>query len=389
MKNLFGKIASLAFVLGVAVSLSSCHKGLEGETPEPPKPPVNTTRTLQVVLSKAVSGAKVYYGTTQIPSTDSKTFKLEDAAANGLLTVNLGSEYVRFSPTDIAFGSRQSIVLNVDVIAMSASKTKTEVVAEGELSNDNTNRESTDVIATLSIDPSSIDDSGATGSDYSMTVYSNPVNPEENVEVNTTTTVNPLSVLCQPDGVTFTNNGSEGAVMALYVEGSGLIGPEAITIKNDKGETLNIDKISNDTIYSTVKHFSIQNLFVNVVCTDISSEGEEPIGGVLTIKAGDNELKYNEKTGYRAELTGIGGLIVKALLGAEESTVTKKTTIKAEGDGTCQFFQERLKVTFQAGQLTMVVYTYGAVTYASTSTGNKEPESVVPTPTHGGGSNDY
>ncbi len=390
MKNLFGKIASLAFVLGVAVSLSSCHKGLEGEASETVKTsdgnPVQTTRTLQVVLSKAVSGAKVYYGTAQIPSTDSKTFTLENAAANGLLTVNLGSGYVPFAATNIAFGSRQSLVLDVDVIAMSASKTKAEVVTDGELSNDGANQGETKVTATLAIDPTSIDDSGATGSDYSMTVYSNPVNPEEGVEENTTTTVNPLSVLCQPDGVSFTNNGSEGAVMALYVQGSSEIGKDAITIKNDKGETLNVDRISNDTIYSTVPHFSIQNLFVNVVCTDISSEGKEPIGDVINIKAGNNSVTYAEKTGYTAELTGIGGLVVKALLGSEESSITKKTNIVANGDGTCQFFQERLKVTFQAGNLTMVVYTYGAVTYNVTYTGTKEPESVVPT--HNGGSND-
>ncbi len=362
MKNLFGKFASLAFVLGVAVSLSSCHRG--GDDPEAILPTKITTvelkpaKTLVVKLDKNV-GATVSYKGTTLTAADGMNYKVENTS-DGTLKIGVPSGYVPVEDINVKFGSKSTVSLEVSIVKLSTPVTPAVAISDG-VSNDDSNETETGVSADLTVPSTVVLDPTNPSTDFSVTVFSTPVDPgTSDVKKGESVSVSPFEVYCLPDGATF----PDAATIKLKVEGASEIGSPAFKLRNkETKQYLTITDITNDVITASIDHFSIQELLLNMTCTNIDTTYVkiDAIGGNNTLVAGENLIKWKEYAGFETTATGVVAKTFQALYGATLSQVEKEDTKEATGNGTFTLKQQKFTITYQVGDKTFSVVTYGKV----------------------------
>jgi len=388
MKNLFGKFASFACILGVAVAFTACHRGdstdpAASEIHEDEVIELKTTNTLVVKLNGPdLSGAKVTYNGKSGVQSGTAQFTWSNADKTGKIQV--GGSLIS-QTVDVNFGERTTLVVEIDAVKASTNPVAQSAVDAGaDVENDDTNKNNSGASVKLNLN-GSVANTNGNSRPYMVTVYTPATGDPKEVKKGQPYPQVPYAVDCQPSGTTFTYPGIH---MDLTVEGAGEIGDAGIEFKHSEdGTPANNKTVVNNTVSGDLPHFSAWNVVVLLNCIDIV-DGEEQIAAG-TLKEGDNTISYNEFFGYKSDVKGILAKCLPGLFGASETTVQKTSVINAPSEGSYKIVQYYENCTFQAGSKVFVVKVWGDVEASVTYTGTQKPDSDVPTvPTHVGGSND-
>lgn len=396
MKKIFKNYAALAFGALVAVSMTACHHGdSEADATQAtqvvvtPKTgmPTQAAKTLKVTLSKALpAGATLTYAGMNATTNDGITYVWENVPEGGRLFLNGGGTVIDQKIESLAFGDRNTIALDVDVVD---KKTGTPIAASGAndqdqiVYDDNTKAESD---ATL---PAS--EAGTRiGQNFLVQMFvpaQEPITEKEIAQSEKSQKpiddVAPIALNCEPDGASFTTN-----PVTVKLTLPGMANTEPMLVNgDDKATGLLVD----ETFTATMDHFSIWNLILKMVVVSTEEASEEI--GTYDFQAGKAEVKYQENFGFSSDATGILASTFRALFGARETKVNKVYTFNTNVGGTIKFTQRYLNINMKSGNRTFTVKVWAGVDYEITynqaaaddgSAIEVKPEETIPT--HNGGS---
>ena len=375
------KFASFAFVMGLAVAMTSCHRGDSYSVEQTAEIAVIQANTLQVKFTSNVSGATVTYaGKTATKS--GNTYTVKNAPATGTVKVALPAAYVAVKDILVTFGDRKTVVVTVTPMKKSTNLVAQATVDGGtNVTNDAANATATTVNATFNLNGVTAGDKPGVTDPYSLTVYTVPQEPVEEVVENQPYPAAAYTVDCNPDGTDFTEGGTkDGAHMDLRIDGIGEIGLAGVAFQHEDGTQAKNQTIVGDILSADLPHFSNWNVVVLAKCVNITVN--KIVLKTGNLNAGAQTVSFKENFGYSSSdaTSGILKMWMQLIFGASFDNLNNSASLMMERAGMFTIYQEIIQTTFVAGNKTFHVTTYGGL--SSEVVYNDEPVA-----THVGGSN--
>lgn len=367
LKSVLGATLAVSMLLGFTACSSSDDKGtkIDVVTPTSPKNKLviksNVSATFQLGSTKK-TGTEVVFNPT----------------SKGIVTVSAPGRVTKVIEYDFTDTEYQELYVTLE------SKSKEVAQADAEagkevVSNEGLNRTETGVSAAINFNGQKNTNTKVT-SPYSITVFT-PMNHHTEIEDVTSQSVtlseSVLALDCQPSGAKFdqpitlnlTVPGSKGMKLAVYYED---------TKETPKKLTQNGDNISID-----IDHFS--RYFIEMEGT-VTLLKEEAVTYTATANANTGKISIDFEYGYE-EPTNT--LLVIHFLNKSYVPKAKKTKEytypSVEGTATLTMVQAKRTYKLTSGENSYDVVVYGEV--ESVLTIEHPDGTVIPVPTHNGGSN--
>ncbi len=349
----------------MAISLTACHHSSGEDNTVVTDVKVTTPNTLIVNLSKALpAGATLKYNNKVATSNTSTTYTFENVANAKLLELT-GSTVIEQS-TSVNFGSRNTVVMYVEVVEKTPGVTIVATSADVQVTDSKDDATSTAVL------PAS-NTSALAGQNFNVQMFVPAQTPLTDVNLangqSVGQSVNPYAFDCTPDGSTFTEP------VKLTVELPGTAGADISLVNGNE----KIGSLSGTTFTAEMTHFSVWTLVLNFSLTQLSEE-------YVTLKEesftkGQASVAFQENFGYDAQAQGLIATTLRLLFGSNVTKVDKTYKLNATTDGSIVIKQSVKTFELTSGQsFKLTIKLYGDVTADITY---NEPE----VPSHVGGSN--
>ena len=320
MKKLFFFLCATA-MLGLT---TSCHRGSE-TTPNVSPVVLDKSRTLVVTTN---TSANITYEGKTFSNTTRAVF--EQTSAQGELKITPTSDqYYDQKGMAVDFYDKLILAIDVQLVKKPTILVSQEDAKNGQdVNNDLENQNTTGVLATISVPPTTII-TGNTIDPFTITTFVPAETVLESTKKDDEVEANVLVIRCDPDGASF----SEPVSVTLDIDNSTGFDIECVT--EDGTETLPMTDIGNDKWLVSIPHFSDWFNMLKAIVTE-TSEGTEVTIGTSPIVVGQNTIPYQVKAGA-VETTSLRCILVttfiKKKFGAYFET-TKDATFTSDARGT-------------------------------------------------------
>ena len=345
------KIVFLFCAAAMLGTMTSCHRSTD-VSPNVTPVVVDQTRTLIVTTNTAADFT--YEGKT-VSNVTTATFT--NVAAQGKLKITPRStDYYDQDAMDIDFYDKLTLAINVNLAKKPSIVVSQEDAKNGQdVTNDTENQQSTEVVANLTVPPTTLITGSA--SPFSITTFVPAETVLESTEKGEEVEANVLVIRCTPDGARF----SEPIVVNLGISNSSGFDLECVS-EADENETLPMIDLGNNKWQVSFTHFSDWFVFLKAIVTE-SADREEVTNGSSAIVAGENTITYRAKAGA-IETSSMRCVLVSTFIqkkfGAYFETTKKATfTSDAPGTATWRVTQPYKEVTLQSNTKTFTARVYG------------------------------